>query len=55
MIPPLLARRDAAQAAIDAFLGQPFAWGEADCVRLAACVLNHHGRPTDLNRAPIHI
>jgi len=48
---PLLARRDAAQAALDAFLGQPFAWGRADCVRLAAAVLNHHGRPTDLNRA----
>ncbi len=51
MTSPLLARRDAAQAALDAFLGQPFAWGQADCVRLAACVLNHHGRPTDLNRA----
>ncbi len=51
MTPPLIARRDAAQAALDAFLGQPFAWGEADCVRLAASVLAHHGRPSDLNRA----
>jgi hypothetical protein len=51
LISPILARRDAAQAAIDAFLGQPFAWGKADCVRLAATVLAHHGRATDLNRA----
>lgn len=51
MTSSLLARRDAAQAAIDAFLGRPFAWGEADCVRLAATVLAHHGLATDLNRA----
>lgn len=51
MVAPMIARRDAAQAAIDAFLGQPFAWGQADCVRLAARVLKHHGLPCDLNRA----
>jgi hypothetical protein len=51
MTSPLLARRDAAQAAVDAFLGQAFAWGQVDCVRLAASVLNHHGLPCDLNRA----
>ena len=51
MTAPLLARRDAAQAAVDAFLGQAFAWGQADCVRLAASVLSHHGLPCDLNRA----
>ncbi len=32
----MIARRDAAQAAVDAFREAPLVWGKADCVRLCA-------------------
>lgn len=38
--PPILRRRDAAQATLDAYTGRPFKLGYVDCVRVAA----HHLR-----------
>ena len=54
MISPLLARRDAAQAALDAFLGQPFAWGQADCVRLMQALCAETGDTEILRFAEMH-
>lgn len=49
---PLIQRAAAAQATLDYFTGRPFAWGEADCVRLAAFHLRQMGRtPKGLARA----
>lgn len=48
---PLVLRRDAAQSVIDAFRGQAFAWGKADCVRLAAAVLRALGHNPRLAKA----
>lgn len=48
---PMIARRDAAQAAVDRFDGQPFAWGKNDCVRLAAFTLRKLGHKPNLARA----
>lgn len=39
----MIARRDAAQATLDRFVGVPFHWGKADCVRLAAFNLRQLG------------
>jgi hypothetical protein len=39
----LPARVEIAQAALDAFQGQPFAWGTNDCAKLAAFVLRRAG------------
>lgn len=39
----LLLRNEAAQAAIDAFLFKPFAWGSADCAALAIVCLTALG------------
>lgn len=51
MIHPLILRRDAAQATLDHFNGQPFAWGKADCVRLGAFHLRQMGRTVSLAKA----
>jgi hypothetical protein len=48
---PLIWRRDAAQATLDHFNGRPFAWGEADCVRLAAWHVRRMGHKTKLAKA----
>ena len=40
---PLQRRVDIAQEALDAYVGKPFAWGSADCVRLAVFVLRKAG------------
>lgn len=48
---PMIARRDAAQAAVDRFDGRPFAWGKNDCVRLSAFVLRQLGHKPNLARA----
>lgn len=48
--PPLVQRRDAAQATHDAFKGKPFAWGSADCVRVAAYHLRRLGYRPNLVR-----
>lgn len=48
--PVLVLRVEAAQAALDKFLGQPFAWGEFDCARLAAFVLRRLGYQPNLAR-----
>ena len=48
---PMIARRDAAQAAVDRFDGQPFVWGKNDCVRLSAFVLRKLGHKPNLARA----
>lgn len=48
---PMIARRDAAQAAVDRFDGQPFAWGKNDCVRLSAFTLRKLGHKPNLARA----
>lgn len=47
----LIARRDAAQAVLARFDGQPFQWGRADCVRLAAYALRQRKRPVSLIKA----
>jgi hypothetical protein len=39
----LVLRIEAAQDALDTYRGQPFAWGENDCARLAAHVLRRLG------------
>jgi hypothetical protein len=43
MVPELIRRRDAAQATLNAFIGQPLVWGRFDCVRLAAFNLRQLG------------
>ena len=40
---PLEKRRDAAQATLDRFKGQPFQWGKFDCARLTAFHLRQMG------------
>lgn len=47
----LLQRRDAAQAAVDRFVGRPLAWGRDDCVRMAAFAARKRGRPVSLAKA----
>lgn len=47
---PLVARRDAAQAVIDAYDGKPFVWGQWDCARLAALDLKLLGHKVGLAR-----
>lgn len=47
----LIRRRDAAQAAVDRFIGKPLAWGRADCIRLGAFVCRRMGRPVSLAKA----
>lgn len=44
----LISRRDAAQATLLHFEGRAFAWGRADCVRLAAWHLRRMGRRVSL-------
>jgi hypothetical protein len=39
-----------AQAALDAYIGKPFAWGENDCARLGAFVLRLAGYKPNLSR-----
>lgn len=48
---PLIRRRDAAQATLDRFCGQPFAWGRTDCVRLAAFHVRQLGYRPKLAKA----
>lgn len=48
---PLLVRRDAAQATMDAFSGHPFAWGKYDCGRMLAAHLRAMGHLVGLHRA----
>lgn len=43
-------RRDAAQSTLDAYQGQPFAWGRRDCIRMAAHVLKALGYKPRLSR-----
>lgn len=45
-----LARRDAAQATLDRYLGKPLAWGETDCARVVAHALRQLGRPAPLSK-----
>ena len=45
----LIDRIPVAQAAIDAFLFAPFAWGEADCAALAIACLKAAGHPDPLS------
>lgn len=47
----MILRRDAAQATLDAFVGRRFAWGSADCVRLAAFAARQLGHPAPLAKA----
>ena len=47
---PLLIRRSAAQACLDRFAGQAFAWGRSDCARLAAFALRGLGHNPRLAR-----
>jgi len=51
MIPPLQRRRDAAQATLDRFKDQPFAFGKNDCVRLVAFHLRKLGYRPQLAKA----
>lgn len=46
-----IARAAAGTAVKKRFLHQPFLLGTNDCVRLAACVLRHRGRPAGLAKA----
>lgn len=48
---PLVKRTAAAQAVVDRYNGRAFAWGRADCVRLAAYALRKMGRPVSLIKA----
>lgn len=45
---PLVERVEIAQAALDAYLGKPFSWGENDCARLGAFVLRMAGHNAGL-------
>jgi hypothetical protein len=47
----MIARRDAAQAALDRFAGKPFTWGKYDCVRLAAFAARQLGHKVNLLKA----
>lgn len=49
--PSLVDRVRAAESTIARFNGQPFLWGENDCVRLAAHVLRQLGRAPPLRQA----
>lgn len=46
----VIQRRDAAQATLDQFQGQAFAWGSRDCIRLAAHALRGLGYQPRLSR-----
>lgn len=48
---PMLARRDAAQAVLDAFRDQPFQYGRRDCVRMVAAHLRLLGYKVKLPAA----
>ena len=48
--PEMIARRDAAQATLDRFMGVDFVWGKADCVRLAAFNLRQLGYKPRLSK-----
>lgn len=50
MTASMIARVGAAQATLDAFQGRAFAWGEADCARLAAFALRRLGYKPNLSR-----
>ena len=45
---PLIDRRDAAQATLDAFADQAFAWGKYDCGKMLAAHLKAMGHPVRL-------
>lgn len=45
---PLVRRVEIAQEALDTFRGKPFAWGKADCARMAALVLRRAGYKPNL-------
>ena len=47
-MPPLIQRQIATQATKDRYFGKPFAWGEADCARMAAFHLKAMGWPVKL-------
>ena len=46
----LVVRVAIAQAALDTFLGQPFAWGSGDCAKLAAFVMSRAGLSPNLHQ-----
>lgn len=48
---PLIVRRDAAQATLDRFRGQPFAWGRVDCGKMLHFHLRQLGRAIALGEA----
>lgn len=51
MAPPvMIARRDAAQATLDAYRDRPLAWGRTDCARLVAFNLRQLGYKPGLQR-----
>ena len=47
----MVRRRQAAQAVVDRFLGQPLCFGKSDCIRLGAKALRGMGRPSPLAKA----
>lgn len=47
---PMILRVQAAQAAVDKYAGQPFAWYDADCARVAAFVLRELGYKPGFSR-----
>jgi uncharacterized protein YfaT (DUF1175 family) len=49
-LPIMLRRAIITQAALDKFKGQPFAWGRADCARLAVFVAKAAGHKVSLAR-----
>ena len=50
-LPPLMRRMRAAESAIARFSDKPFAWGEFDCLRLAAFTLREMGHAPPLRQA----
>lgn len=46
--PPLILRRDAAQAVLDRFNGKPLEFGARDCVQMGAMALRQMGYPNPL-------
>ncbi|MHB8283900.1 MAG: DUF6950 family protein [Caulobacteraceae bacterium] len=50
-LPPLLRRVQAAESATARFSGQPFKWGENDCLRMTAHALRELGRTPPLREA----
>lgn len=47
----MIARRDAAQATLDHFAGQPFQWGRFDCAKMVAFHLRKMGHRIGISKA----